>query len=110
MRGGGREHEALGLVAGFAIWSLAFVLLYGALGLACSLGLAAAATRMALIALLVAHLAALTWLAGRLLRRLRAAEAKPLRVVRSVSLALAIAAAGATLWIGLPVTMLAICD
>lgn len=109
MRGDGREREALGLVAGFAIWSLAFALLYGAHGLACGLGIAPAATRTALLVLLGAHVAVLGWLVGWLLRRFRSAQAKPLRFVRGVSLALAIGAAGATLWIGLPVAALAVC-
>jgi hypothetical protein len=106
------NREASGLVAGFALWSLAFVVLYGGHGFACSIdvrpGAGASLARWLLIgawaALIVAHLALVAWFA----RRLRGAEGSVL-FVRRVSLVLAVAALGATLWTGLPVATLSLC-
>jgi len=109
----GREIELLGLVAGFAVWSLGFVLLYGAHGLACSLGVRPGAgdgaARAVLAGLFALLLAANLWLVLRLRRRLRQAPGGPVRFVRLASLALATAAAGASLWTGFPVLTLGIC-
>jgi peptidoglycan biosynthesis protein MviN/MurJ (putative lipid II flippase) len=106
--------EALGLVAGFGLWSLAFVLIYGAHGLACGVGVRPGhwdgVTRAALIGLWLAALAAHLWLIWWLRRRWRAADEPSIRFVRLVSLTLALAALPASLWTYLPVATLTICS
>jgi len=103
--------EALGLVAGFGLWSLAFVTLYGVHGYACGSGAGPGDTivRIVLIALLGAFLAAHAWLAGLLARRWKRSGEGPVRFIRLASLVLAIAAAGTTIWTGIPVLTLSIC-
>ena len=110
MNGGAREAEALWLVAGFGLWSVGFALLYGAHGLACSLGVAPVPARAALGLILAATLAAHLWLVALLRRRVASAAGGALRFVRLASLALAAAAAGATLWTGFPVLTLGACS
>jgi hypothetical protein len=107
---GPTNREAAGLVAGFALWSLAFVLLYGGHGLICSAALpigesSARALLLSAWALMIAgHVALIVWF----VRRLRAAETS-VRFVRMASLVLAIAALGATVWTGIPLIGLTIC-
>ncbi|WP_126171989.1 hypothetical protein [Altericroceibacterium xinjiangense] len=107
------NREALGLVAGFGLWSLTFLLLYGGHGLACGLGArpedGAALTRILLLAVWIAMLAAHGALIVWFVRRLRAAS-DTLRFVRRASVVLAVAALVATFWTGLPVAALEICD
>jgi hypothetical protein len=103
------NREALGLLAGFGLWSLAFGLLYGAHGAICATGmLGETGARAVLIGLWVAVIAALAALVPWLLRRLRAASHE-LRFVRLASLTLTITALGATVWIGLPTLALRLC-
>lgn len=101
------NREAAGLVAGFALWSLAFVLLYGAHGTICAYaeGAGFRAVLVAIwIALIVAHAGLIAWF----VRRLNSAPTE-LRFIQLVSLILAIAALGATVWTGLPVISLKMC-
>ena len=104
-----QNRETLGLVAGFGLWSLAFLLLYGGHGAFCGTGAASeGATRTVLIGTWVAVLAAEAALIVWFARRLRSAtEAQ--RFVRLASLILAVAAFGATVWTGVPVLTLRIC-
>lgn len=106
--------EALGLVAGFGIWSLGFVLLYGAHGLACGLGVRPGEgdgiTRAALILIYAAHIAAHLGLIRWFDRRRRKADPGPVRLIRTAALTLAVASLGATIWTGFPVLTLSICS
>ncbi len=109
MTSGPTNREALGLLAGFALWSLAFGLLYGAHGAICATGLLGeTSARTVLIGLWLAVIAALAGLIPWLLHRLRTTR-QELRFVRLASLTLAIIALGATAWIGLPVLTLSLC-
>lgn len=108
MMGGPRGLEVAGLIAGFTVWSAAFVLLYSLHGLACADPPRIGEARPVLVAGWAAMLAghgALTWW---LWRRWRAGGDE-LRFVRLVSLLLSVAAAGGTVWIGLPVAVLRAC-
>jgi hypothetical protein len=105
--------EILGLVAGFAIWSLVFVVLYGAHGLACGrdgeVAIPAGLTRAALILLYFAGLGAQAALVFWFRARLRTAGGAPLRFLRRASFLLAAGALVATAWTGLPVLTTSIC-
>lgn len=105
--GGPRARAIAGLVAGFVVWSAAFVLLYGLHGLACA-DPGFGGTRPALLIGWAAMLAGHGLLAAWLWRRWRVG-AEEVRFVRLVSLVLAVAALGATVWIGLPVAVLGVC-
>jgi len=109
----GRPRAALGLVVPFVIWALGFVLLYGGHGLACAVGVRTGQyediTRASLAVLLGVVLCAHIWIIGRSIRRLRQHRGGPYRFVVLVSVLLAVGAAGATLWTGLPVLALKIC-
>lgn len=104
-----RTAEALGLVAGFAIWSLAFVLLYGWHGFACAQGLAPGTARAGLVLLFLLHMLAHAGLILWFLARWRRAAEAPLRFLRLASLVLAVGALGTTLWTGLPALLLRTC-
>ncbi len=103
--------EALGLIAGFGLWSLAFVVMYGIHGYACGPSAAPghAIVRVALVASLGAFLGAHAWLVWWFARRWKQSEEGPVRFIRFASLVLAIAAAATTLWTGIPVLTLSIC-
>lgn len=101
--------ETAGLLAGFGVWSLAFVALYGGHGFLCAVEAGGGpSARVVLLgiwaAVLVAHIGLILWFA----RRWRASPDE-LRFIRLVSLILAIAAMAATVWTGLPVTTLTLC-
>ncbi len=101
--------EAGGLVAGFALWSLAFLALYVGHGTLCPLeaggGPEARAVLLGIWAvIMIAHTGLIVWFA----RRCRSASSE-MRFIRSVSLILAIAAMVATVWTGLPVATLTLC-
>lgn len=103
------NREAAGLIAGFALWSLAFAVLYGAHGAICATGvLGEAGGRILLIGLWAVMIAGLAALITWLVRQLRTAQ-PALHFIRLVSLALAVAALGATAWIGIPALILSIC-
>lgn len=106
--GSPRALEIAGLVAGFVVWSAAFVLLYSLHGLGCADPGFGGGTRWALVVGWGAMLAGHGLLAAWLWRRWRRAE-EELRFVRLVSLVLALAAGAATVWIGLPVAVLGVC-
>ncbi|HVL78812.1 MAG TPA: hypothetical protein VM346_05940 [Sphingomicrobium sp.] len=103
--------EAIGLVAGFGLWSLAFVALYAVHGYACGSGAPPGdpTARAAMVALFAAFLVAHGWLAWWFARRWKQSGEGPVRFIRLASLVLAIAAAGTTIWTGLPVLTLSIC-
>lgn len=108
-----QRFDLLGLVAGFAIWSSAFVVLYAVHGGACGASSAgdapAAWLRSALIAIFALHLAAHAALIWWFTHRLDAHGAAPGRFLRATSLILAIAAMLATVWTSSPVLFLRLC-
>lgn len=109
----GRNAEPLGLVAGFLLWGLAFVTLYGGHGFACGVGVTAGhhdgTTRIALVIAFLLFVAAHAALAWWFWKRLGRAEDRPLRFVRFASFVLAVAALVATLWTLGPPLLLSIC-
>lgn len=98
--------EIAGLVAGFALWSLAFLLLYGGHGALCAVGAGGARALLLSIwaGILLAHIGLILWFA----KRWRVSPDE-LRFVRMASLILAIAAMAATVWTGLPIATLTLC-
>jgi len=109
MSGGRSNVEALGLIAGFTVWSAAFVVLYGTHGAICGIGgFSAGEARILLVALFAAMVLTNAALIVSLVRRLRNAP-PPFHFVRLASLSLAVAALGATVWTGFPVLTLGIC-
>ncbi|MFN4183371.1 MAG: hypothetical protein ACK4M6_01180 [Hyphomonas sp.] len=104
--------EIIGLVAGFAIWSSAFVMLYALHGGACDGGWFSdlRQARGALAAVLALHLLLHVALCVWLWRRLQAGDRRSVIFLRTASFVLAICAAGATLWTSAPVLVLQICD
>lgn len=93
----------LRLALPFVVWSSAFLLLYVGHALGCRLGWEEA-TRPVLLLVWIAHLAAL----GLMLLRARRAPARPDLPSRLVP-PLDLAALFATLWLGVPVLVLAAC-
>lgn len=109
----GRNAEPLGLVAGFALWSLAFVVLYGGHGFACGVGVRPGhydgVARAALGLVLLLFVAAHVWLAWWFWRRLERAGERTIRFLRLASLTLAIGALITTVWTLFPVVALTLC-
>lgn len=99
--------ETLGLIAGFGIWSSAFIAFYGLHGALCAAG-GAPFARGGMIAVLALHLIAHGLLVWWFARRVRGASGGAV-FIRRVSLVLAVAAAGATLWTGVPAVLLKVC-
>ncbi|MGQ7793175.1 hypothetical protein ACUN0C_12260 [Faunimonas sp. B44] len=109
------SHRAIGLIllpAGFVVWSLAFIALYGLLSVGCELGWQGrhvgplSMLRVLLLGLWAAHLAALAWLVRLCWRRVRAQEGDgrgTAAFLDLASLAAMLAAFAATAWIGVPV-------
>jgi hypothetical protein len=95
------------LVAGFVLWSSAFVVLYGIQALGCHLGWddislgPVTLNRTALLAVWVVHLCLIGLLAAALARR--RASAGDLPFIERAGLALTFCALAATIWIGFPV-------
>lgn len=114
MRHVSREVETLGLAGGFIVWAFGFSLLYAAHGLACGLGVAHGhfdfATRAALVSLFFLFIGTNAGLAWWFLLRWRRTHEPSLRRLRLISFILAIAACVATIWTGIPVLMLRICE
>lgn len=109
MSGGPQDREAAALVAGFALWSLAFALLYGAHGTICSVGDdTPIGGRVILTGLWALMLAAHAALIALFVKRLRTATTTQ-RFVRLIALVLSVAALGATVWTGIPVIGLQVC-
>lgn len=101
--------ETAGLVAGFALWSLAFAALYGSHGALCAFEAdGGPGARVVLLRIWVAILFAHTGLVVWFLRRWRVSP-EGLRFIRLVSAVLSIAAMAATMWTGLPVATLTLC-
>lgn len=94
----------LGLIIGFSLWGLSFVLLYAAHGYSCAAGLDG--TRWLLAGVWLLSLGAGAALILAFLRRRKRGDR---RFLPRLGLALAIAAFGAMLWTGLPVTLLGTC-
>lgn len=91
-------------VAGFLIWSLAFVALYAAHSLICARapGWPPAIAHGVMAAIWIGHLAAIAALAAWIVRR-HPTERSDLRFLQRTSLMLALAAGIATVWTGLPI-------
>jgi hypothetical protein len=109
----GSSAEPLGLIAGFLLWGLAFVTLYGSHGFACGVGVAPdnhdGTTRVALLAAFLGFVVAHATLAWWFWKRLGRGESHSHRFVRFASFILAIAALVATVWtLGAPL-FLSIC-
>lgn len=99
-----------GLVAGYVVWSAAFVALYALHAAGCEWGWPPAVLRAVLVALWLAHLAliaGLTWAAWRW--RARRAAAGEARFVGDATLVLSAAALFATLWTLFPAAVLELC-
>lgn len=113
MTGWPKDREVAGLIAGFGLWALAFVALYGGHGLVCALGLGAGDgetfARIALALVWIVALAAHLWLIVWFRQRLRYTGEGALHFVRLASFILAVASFGATFWTGLPVLTVSIC-
>jgi hypothetical protein len=95
------------LLGGYVLWSAAFVALYGLHGAGCELVDPArrGALRIALTAAWLAFVAAGVALAVVVIRRRRAAVTPPRHFLAAVAAGLAISAAIATAWIGLPLAL-----
>ena len=103
------ENPMIGLIAGFAIWSSAFVLLYGFIGLACEYGWdnvplgPLSLSRMVMLGIFIVHLTALAFLLIRQMQALQDSEKRPVTVLflNRAGTALTVTAIAATLWIGM---------
>lgn len=114
MKGRSQAIDLIGLVAGFAIWSSAFIMLYGLHGGVCEARVVGesggAYLRLTLVAILAVHLLAHAALIWWFARRLNAAGEGPQRFLRLVALLLAVLALGSTLWTSSPVLFLSLCS
>ncbi|HVM38789.1 MAG TPA: hypothetical protein VM265_10450 [Sphingomicrobium sp.] len=106
--------EALALVAPFALWGLAFALLYAGHGLACGVGVRPGnhdgLTRLLLALLLLVFLGLHAWLAWLFLRRWRRGSEGAVGFIRLAAWVLGVAAFATTVWTGAPVLFLTICS
>jgi hypothetical protein len=106
--------QPLLLVAGFVIWSSAFVVLYGLNGLGCEAGWhqrgvgPVSLLRAVLLASWVVHLLAFIPLA-QVVRGLSQSDDGPRRFYRPAAIGVTIAALAATIWTGAPVAVLSAC-
>ncbi|WP_201159620.1 hypothetical protein [Rhodoplanes elegans] len=104
------------LVAGFVIWSSAFVLLYAASSIGCAAGwerttVAGTSLLRALLVLLwIAHLGALVALVIYTWRRRPGGPGGTATFVRRVAVGAGTAALVATLWTGAPIVATTMCD
>ena len=107
MTGGRKPRDVLFLVAGFVLWSSAFVALYGGQALGCRLGWEnvdlgpITLNRTVLLAVWAVHLCVIGLLTVVLARRYASASASPF--IERAGLALSLCALAATIWIGFPV-------
>lgn len=105
----------LWLVAGFAIWSSGFVLLYGVHALGCRAGWTGmefgplSVQRVVLLAIWIAHIAAGLALFAPLRVAARRWNGGAGRFLNAASVAVTAAAVVSTVWIGAPVLFLAVC-
>lgn len=108
-----RPIDLLWLVAGFLVWSSAFLTLYGLHAIGCASGWEFGTLRLALLAAWGVHVAvagALVPLARRAARGARHAEdARGGGFVARAGVVLSVAAVVATLWVGLPVLAYPLC-
>jgi hypothetical protein len=99
--------ELLLLVAGFILWSSAFVILYSVQALGCRLGWdevgfgPVTLNRGVLLAVWAVHLCLIGLLAAALMRR--RASMDPAPFIDRAGLALTFCALAATIWIGFPI-------
>lgn len=103
--------DLLALVGAFVLWSFAFVILYGAHGVACARGWASPdepwPLRIILVGLWVAMTAlsiAYAWWSWR-----RRSDEGVERFLRLTTLATAVVGAVSTAWLGLPLLLLRVC-
>ena len=110
-----RARSLLALVAGFGIWSVAFVALYAGLSIGCALGWNAveigpiSLLRLLLISGFIVTLLALALIARRLWRRARMGDQTGTALVPQVSAWLAVAALVAGVFTYAPVVFLTAC-
>ncbi|UEM01338.1 hypothetical protein JL101_015105 [Skermanella rosea] len=107
MNGTAKPGKLLLLVAGFLLWSSAFVVLYGLQGLGCRLGWDAVGlgpvslNRGALLAAWAVHLGLIGFLAAVLARR--RSHGRGTAFLDRAGLALTFCALVATIWTGIPI-------
>jgi len=114
---GSRNQAFLFMALGFAVWALAFAVLYGVQGTGCELGWHRQSfgpvngLRILLVLIWAAHLAILGWLYWRCRGALAvtAARAMPEAFLWRAALVLTVTAAVATVWIGLALLVPSIC-
>lgn len=103
--------DLLALVGAFVLWSLAFIILYGAHGVACAQGWASADApwplRLTLIGLWLV-MTALS-LAYALWSWRKRSTQGPERFLRRATLAVAAVGAVSTAWLGLPIFLVRVC-
>ncbi|RAI43110.1 hypothetical protein [Rhodoplanes roseus] len=101
------------LVAGFVVWSSAFVWLYGGLSVGCAFGwdritlAGTSALRLGLLLIWLVHVAALGWLLAYS-RAVRQAGRSP-PFVTTAATALTVVALIATVWTGLAIPATTLC-
>jgi len=103
--------DLLALVGAFLLWSLAFIVLYGAHGVACARGWASPDEPWPLRIILVGLWLAMTvlsiayaWWSWR-----RRSDDGVERFLRLATLAIAVVGAVSTAWLGLPLLLLRVC-
>lgn len=100
------------IVAGFVVWSAAFVALYGLNAVGCAFDWPAGAQRAALLVLLAVHVGGLAALSLWTWRRWRARRADPTRpaaLLEYVGVATSVAALAATIFVLAPSFALTMC-
>jgi hypothetical protein len=100
------------LVAGFIIWSAAFVALYGVNAIGCAFGWPELLQRGILIGLFAIHAAILAWLSVWTWRRFKSTSAhadKPAQLIEYVGAGVSITAFASTLFVLAPSFVLTMC-
>jgi len=112
-----RNQAFLYMALGFAVWAVAFSILYGVQGTGCELGWhqqsigPLSVLRILLIVIWAAHLAILAWLYWRCRGALAvtAARAMPEAFLWRAASVLTVTAAAATIWIGMALLVPSMC-
>jgi len=104
-------HRLLLLVAGFVIWSIAFVVLYGLNAIGCAFGWPELLQRGILLFLFAMHSAALIWLTFWCRKRWKrmAAANEPAPMIEYVGYGLTVAALASTLFVLAPTFFITMC-
>lgn len=102
------------ILAGFTIWALAFVALYGVNAIGCRFDWPASLQRSLLLGLLALHLLALAMLSAWTARRWRHARQAGTetvsRLIEYLGFGTALAASGATVFVLAPTVALSLCN